>query len=169
MTIPELPLPLRNLAREYQKNETFNNKKTNDLGSAFGWIETKEGFTFWSNLYLSKSMEESIHKMSTNNRVKLYRILNTPKQTSYLYPLFKHLSDEHNITLLDSEMEEIVRIVLRLNETNTKTSCHGSNDEYPTEQGTYFCIDERGQMLVMEWVGEKENWNKIDWWLKKEL
>lgn len=33
-----------------------------------------------------------------------------PEQ-SYLYPLFEHMSREHGLTLTDSEMDEIVRVV----------------------------------------------------------
>lgn len=51
-------------------------------------------------------------------------------------------------------------------ETYTKTSCHGVDAEYPTEEGKYFCFDERNQMVIMPWGGDKEAWNKIDYWLK---
>lgn len=34
---------------------------------------------------------------------------------SFYYPLFEHLSREHGLTLLDSELAEIVRICARLN------------------------------------------------------
>ena len=37
---------------------------------------------------------------------------------SWLYPLFEHLSKDHNLTLLESELQEIERIVLKLQQGN---------------------------------------------------
>ena len=34
--------------------------------------------------------------------------------SSYLYPLFEHMANEHGLTLLDSELNEIVHIVLEM-------------------------------------------------------
>jgi hypothetical protein len=34
-----------------------------------------------------------------------------PIPATHYYPLFKHMSDEHGLTLIDSEMDEIVRVV----------------------------------------------------------
>jgi len=45
---------------------------------------------------------------ATRNRVALHRA------GSAYWPLFKHLSDNHGLTLLDSEMEDICRVVLEM-------------------------------------------------------
>jgi chromosomal replication initiation ATPase DnaA len=39
---------------------------------------------------------------------------NTIVQESYYYPLFEHMADNHGLTLLDGEMQEIERVVLGL-------------------------------------------------------
>ena len=40
------------------------------------------------------------------------------------YPLFELMSREHGLTLLDSEMQEIIDVCLRINEkTRDKRSC----------------------------------------------
>lgn len=38
---------------------------------------------------------------------------------SAYYPLFEHMSQEHNLTLLDSEMEEIVQTVDKMRMTQS--------------------------------------------------
>lgn len=54
---------------------------------------------------------------------------------SYYYPLFEHLSRAHNLTLLDSEMEDIIRIVHDLQ--------WQSPDSMP-DHGHFVAVDEKG-------------------------
>lgn len=37
-----------------------------------------------------------------------------PIRSSYYYPLFEHMSLEHGLTLLDSELDEICRVVAKI-------------------------------------------------------
>lgn len=37
-----------------------------------------------------------------------------PIRSSYYYPLFEHMSLEHGLTLLDSELDEICRVVAQI-------------------------------------------------------
>ena len=39
---------------------------------------------------------------------------------SFLYPLFEHMSREHGLTLLDSELQEIVRVATPLAQARIK-------------------------------------------------
>lgn len=39
----------------------------------------------------------------------------------WYWPLFKHMSDAHGLTLLDSEMEEIRLVVLKMESTHEET------------------------------------------------
>lgn len=59
-----------------------------------------------------------------------------PPSSSYLYPLFKHMADEHGKTLLDSELDDIVRVVRGLR-------VHATQNEALTAVRT-----------VLEYVGE---------------
>ena len=43
-------------------------------------------------------------------------------ENSKYYKLFEHLSSEHNLILLDNELQEIFKIVLEA-ENNSKTEC----------------------------------------------
>lgn len=62
---------------------------------------------------------------------------------SHNYPLFKHMSETHNLTLLESEMDDIMRIcksLFNLEETEEKKELHcvkcGSKDHI-----TWCCPD----------------------------
>lgn len=56
MKISELPQELKEKALEYQRNETDRDydKESDLLFKAFDWKYTKEGCTFWGDLYLEE-------------------------------------------------------------------------------------------------------------------
>lgn len=45
-----------------------------------------------------------------NDTVSTGCAFNSAEPLPYAYPLFKHMSDEHGLTLIDSELYEIMRI-----------------------------------------------------------
>ncbi len=58
MKISELPLEVKLLALDYQKNEEFYDvydRKTDKLTDAFDWTATKEGDIYWKKWAIKKS------------------------------------------------------------------------------------------------------------------
>ncbi|MGA9651940.1 hypothetical protein [Pedobacter sp.] len=82
------------------------------------WHQTEEGFEFWDRLY---EHEESgtLTRESIDAAYKEFGIEPlTPEidmmkfvEESYYCPLFSHLSQVHGLTLIDSEMDDIIKIV----------------------------------------------------------
>lgn len=54
MKISELPEEVKELALQRQKEGKLD-KKTDCLGEAFSWIDTKEGLVFWHTWYLKRN------------------------------------------------------------------------------------------------------------------
>jgi hypothetical protein len=50
MKISELPRELREKALRYQKADVCN-KETDNIGFAFNWGDTKEGYAYWKELH----------------------------------------------------------------------------------------------------------------------
>lgn len=61
MLISQLPLEIRERAQQCQKEEKDIDvfiKNTDDLGFAFDWEETDEGWEYWNDFYKAKNPNE---------------------------------------------------------------------------------------------------------------
>lgn len=77
---------------------------------------------------------------------------------SVTYALFKHMSDEHGLTLLESEMSEIVRIVNDTLEARLRWWIANAED-IAKERGELFRVGERmHKMLVLAPDAPVEQW-----------
>lgn len=65
-----------------------------------------------TNQPFTKRMNPPVVIQTTKPKPKP-KLRRCPKSGAY-FPLFEHMSREHGLTLLDSEMEEIVRVVRKM-------------------------------------------------------
>lgn len=57
-------------------------------------------------------------------------------RNSFYWPLFEHMSNHHGLTLLDSELEDIVQVVKQLSGSRkTKTLTRNQNRRQPVAGG----------------------------------
>ena len=66
----------------------------------------------------------------------VYKTPNTP-DIPWAYPLFEHMSREHGLTLLDSELDEIIRVVRSLTPENHARATRGLAEASGSSQGGY--------------------------------
>ena len=69
MKISELPKDIREKALKYQKKEG-QDLKTDKLIEAFGWINTKEGQDYWSDLHYREIIKKDTIVESVINQFK---------------------------------------------------------------------------------------------------
>lgn len=90
-----------------------------------------------------KTRKSNKVERKTRSRIETRKAGCAAPNGSAYWPLFKHMSDNHGLTLLDSEMEDICRVVLKMRvPTNwCDNLLTGPNRALTGEAGKWGCPD----------------------------
>ena len=108
MKISELPEEIRLKALEYQKNSTNNDKSTDDLDSAFAFVDTIEGSRYWFDWHENPSEKQTESLMYTfqnetaedlpnikqyydNSKGSIYKFCNDQSLNAWEFDLIKRI------------------------------------------------------------------------------
>lgn len=103
---------------DYDFWERYNSSHDIDIENFNDWHKTKEGDRFWEYLY-DYDVDKDLTRESIDAAYREFGIepltpgIDMMKfvEESYYWPLFSHLSEQHGLTLIDTEMDDIVNIV----------------------------------------------------------
>jgi hypothetical protein len=108
MKISELKEPLKSLAEQRRKERTdsFYKEFSDQLGDAFNWSQTREGYNFWSDVDDEKDV--SNHPNYPKQETKLFLAITERPDTGSETHILEHYSKDEAFALLGFDPIEIV-------------------------------------------------------------